>query len=312
MVVGRSTTSPSPERRRGSSLSPERRRGSSLSPERRATSPSKQPAPAKGSTASPQVKDVWGAYKPHKHLSTQNLINAFLFCIAMIPSVVFTWWLYGRAADGCELCTSEPAEEGETNLMAWLDHMSISPYLEWLDHLQAYVITPASTEPVCEAWVSELLTRPLLTAHLLFFVNVSVGFWLVGLAQRSFWLIDPYWTILPPLLAHFYRAHPCAIDPAPLRGDLSLALIWVWSIRLTHSYFRREGWKFGEREDWRYTKMAEDLPRSWWLVSFFAVGLAQQPVRQRPRRTPDVDSRCSARLLCSRHGHTGRPPARRS
>ena len=39
--------------------------------------------------------------------------------------------------------------------------------------------------------------------------------------------------------------------------------------------FRREEWKFGQREDWRYTKMAKDMPRLWPLVSFFAVGLAQ-------------------------------------
>lgn len=52
----------------------------------------------------------------------------------------------------------------------------------------------------------------------------------------------------------------------------------MWSARLTHSYFRRENFKFGCQEDWRYTKMARENPRSWWLLSFFAVGLAQQPM----------------------------------
>merc|ERR1711907_819702 len=32
------------------------------------------------------------------------------------------------------------------------------------------------------------------------------------------------------------------------------------------------------REDWRYTKMARENPRTWWLLSFFAVGVAQQPM----------------------------------
>ena len=28
----------------------------------------------------------------------------------------------------------------------------------------------------------------------------------------------------------------------------------------------------------RYTKMAEEHPQTWWLLSFFAVGIAQQPM----------------------------------
>ena len=59
---------------------------------------------------------------------------------------------------------------------------------------------------------------------------------------------------------------------------MTLTLLWCWCLRLTHSYFRREEWKFGQREDWRYTKMAKDYPRAWWLLSFFAVGIAQQPM----------------------------------
>ena len=43
------------------------------------------------------------------------------------------------------------------------------------------------------------------TLNLLFFWNVAVGFWVVGLFQRSFWLIDPYWSLLPPLIGHYYR-----------------------------------------------------------------------------------------------------------
>lgn len=60
-------------------------------------------------------------------------------------------------------------------------------------------------------------------------------------------------TIIPPLLGHLYRAHPSA-DFDSTRSLVTLALLWAWSLRLTHSYFRREDWKFGEREDWRYTK----------------------------------------------------------
>ena len=119
--------------------------------------------------------------------------------------------------------------------------------------------------------------NPLFTVNALFFLNVCVGFWLVGLCQRSFWLIDPYWSIIPVLIAHFYRLHAThaqsAAEVPAARGDLMLLLLWVWGARLTHSYFRREEWKFGEREDWRYNKMATvDYPKTWPILSFFMVG----------------------------------------
>ena len=141
----------------------------------------------------------------------------------------------------------------------------------------AYLYTTCSaTRPVGSA--CELaIDRPILFANVLFFANVTVAFWLIGLAQRSFWLIDPYWTLLPPLLGHLYQLHPRA-SYAPARSAIVLGLLWAWAARLTHSYFRREEWKFGQREDWRYSKMARDFPRYWWLLSFFAVGLAQQPM----------------------------------
>ena len=63
------------------------------------------------------------------------------------------------------------------------------------------------------------------------------------------------------------------------RGDVAVVLVFIWSIRLTYSYFRREEWKFGTREDWRYTKMAMDHGRPiWYFLSFLTVGFAQHPM----------------------------------
>ncbi|CAD7925463.1 unnamed protein product [Amoebophrya sp. A120] len=130
------------------------------------------------------------------------------------------------------------------------------------------------------SWCTLLVDHPFFTVNLLFFVNVTVGFWVIGWIQKSMWLIDPYWTILPPLIGHFYRELPQVQDQptVPTRATVSLLLVWVWAVRLTINYFRRENWKFGEREDWRYTKMQKDFPTCWPVLSFFAVGLAQQPL----------------------------------
>lgn len=120
-----------------------------------------------------------------------------------------------------------------------------------------------------------LAQRPLLAVNVLFLLNVDVLFWLLGLAQGNHWLIDPYWTFIPVLIGLFYRTAPPATT-LPLRSNVSLGLLGVWAARLTYSYFRREGWQFGAREDWRYADMARQLGGLCWpLVSFFAVGVAQ-------------------------------------
>lgn len=217
---------------------------------------------------------MWGAYQPHSHTSPKNLCNALLVLIALIPSI---WCVRALFLSQCAPCLARE--------IARYDPPSANHFRAVLRGFRLRKSPPQASVP-CNEWplanylgdASSLLDHPVWTINLLFFLNISLGFWIVGLVQRSFWLIDPYWTLLPPFIGHYYRAHPCAQQLVPLRGSVSLVLLWIWSARLTHSYFRREGWKFGEREDWRYTKMASQFPQSWWLLSFFAVGLAQQPM----------------------------------
>jgi hypothetical protein len=88
-------------------------------------------------------------------------------------------------------------------------------------------------------------------------------------------LIDPYWTFLPVLMAYFFALHPRSVSD-PIRSRVVLALTWIWSIRLTHSYFRREKWQWGAREDWRFADMRRKFPKHWWWISFFYVYVSQQ------------------------------------
>lgn len=87
--------------------------------------------------------------------------------------------------------------------------------------------------------------------------------------QHSTWLIDPYWTLAPPLLAAFWLAHPAA-KCCTARQLVSTALLLLWAVRLTHSYFRREQWRFGQREDWRYSDMKRHVGAWWPLVQVCA------------------------------------------
>jgi steroid 5-alpha reductase family enzyme len=116
--------------------------------------------------------------------------------------------------------------------------------------------------------------HPIVQVNVLFFLNVCVLFWMLSLIQRSTWLIDPYWTILPLLIAYYYGAHPSAVWD-PTRATLAMVALWVWSVRLSYNYFRRERWRFGAREDWRFAKKRQETRHFWWY-SFFYTYLAQQ------------------------------------
>ncbi|MBA0636116.1 hypothetical protein Godav_029097, partial [Gossypium davidsonii] len=88
-------------------------------------------------------------------------------------------------------------------------------------------------------------------------------------------MIDLYWTVIPVLLIHYYATHPSAQFDG-LRSKIVIVLTWVWSIRLTHSYFRREKWQWGAREDWRFADMRLQYGKHWWWISFFSVYFSQQ------------------------------------
>jgi hypothetical protein len=74
----------------------------------------------------------------------------------------------------------------------------------WL-HSDACAATTAKS-PLCELG----LYNPLGFVNLLFGTNVVLLFWIISVAQRSTWLIDPYWTFLPVLIGLFYITHPLA------------------------------------------------------------------------------------------------------
>jgi steroid 5-alpha reductase family enzyme len=117
--------------------------------------------------------------------------------------------------------------------------------------------------------------HPLYLVNVLFFLNVDVLFYIVGLFQGSFWLIDLYWTIIPVAITYIYALHP--LEQSNLyRSRAVTALMWFWAIRLTYSYLRREKWQLGEQEDWRYAEYRRQFGRNWWWISFFYVFLSQQ------------------------------------
>jgi len=121
------------------------------------------------------------------------------------------------------------------------------------------------------------LYHPMYFTNIAFFLLVCIVFWLISLFQRSTWLIDPYWTFLPPMLGLFYIFHPLGTRNEH-RSYLTFLLLLVWSARLTHSYFRREEWNCGMREDWRFSDKRKEMGKHWWWCSLFYAFVSQQPM----------------------------------
>lgn len=90
--------------------------------------------------------------------------------------------------------------------------------------------------------------------------------------------MDLHWSVIPVLLVHYYATHPLAQEYKHniWRSRIVILFTWIWSIRLTHSYLRRENWQWGVREDWRFNEMRQQYGKHWWWISFFAVYVSQQ------------------------------------
>ncbi|XP_058105157.1 uncharacterized protein C594.04c-like [Magnolia sinica] len=148
---------------------------------------------------------------------------------------------------------------------------SIAFYLTFLQESQHPSSSHAHLEHLWK-WCSH---HPIFLANLLFFFNIDILFWAISLIQSSNWMIDLYWTVIPVMLVHYYASHPYAKSDA-LRSTAVILMTWVWSIRLTHNYLRRERWELGVREDWRFSEMRKEYGKNWWWVSFFAAYVVQQ------------------------------------
>lgn len=175
---------------------------------------------------------------------------------------------------------------------------SVFFYLSLLHHYHTSISEDTALSPLW-AWCAY---HPLLLANILFFFNVNVLFWLISHIQSSHWvgsllhsflllwisslylfffswtqMIDLYWTVIPILLVYYYATYPFA-QYNWQRSRIVITLTWVWSLRLTHNYFRREKWQWGAREDWRFTNMRGQYGKHWWWISFFSVYFSQQVI----------------------------------
>lgn len=79
---------------------------------------------------------------------------------------------------------------------------------------------------------------------------------------------DPYWSLIPPLLAIGFWLD-AGYDQFIYRHQIVWVLVLAWGMRLTINWMR--GWQGLHHEDWRYVELQKQHGRWYWLVSFSGI-----------------------------------------
>ena len=107
-----------------------------------------------------------------------------------------------------------------------------------------------------DAWVADVVATVVIFGFSLRYKNSS--------------FYDPYWSVIPPLLAvyWFYVNPPNA---HPVRVMLVMGLVWLWAIRLTANWATY--WGGLDHEDWRYPLVRARAGRYATLADFAGIHL---------------------------------------
>lgn len=91
-------------------------------------------------------------------------------------------------------------------------------------------------------------------------------------AYRNSSLYDPYWSVIPPLLAAYWFLADAAIEVNAWRAMLVIVLVWAWAIRLTANWATY--WGGLSHEDWRYPLVRDRAgPKAAVWVDLFGIHL---------------------------------------
>lgn len=82
---------------------------------------------------------------------------------------------------------------------------------------------------------------------------------------------DPYWSIIPIIIAIYFAWLGADAGADTLRASLLLLLVAFWGIRLTFNWAR--GWLGLGHQDWRYIQLQARNGKWYWLVSFTGIHL---------------------------------------
>lgn len=112
--------------------------------------------------------------------------------------------------------------------------------------------------------------------HPLFVVAVcdfvaTVIIFMFSVFYKNSSLYDPYWSIIPIVIASYYFLDSSINSGYFIRQVIILILISIWSIRLTLNWASQ--WKGLGHEDWRYKRIKDKTGKFYWIASFLGIHL---------------------------------------
>ncbi len=82
-------------------------------------------------------------------------------------------------------------------------------------------------------------------------------------------IYDPYWSIAPILTVFYWMLPNLFMKTVSVYQWTGLALVFVWSLRLTLNWMLR--WKGMDDEDWRYREIREKTKHWYWPVNLLGI-----------------------------------------
>lgn len=102
-------------------------------------------------------------------------------------------------------------------------------------------------------------------------VAATVVIFAFSLRYRNSSFYDPYWSVIPPLLAVYWYYANLAAGVDPIRAALVIGLVWLWAIRLTTNWATY--WQGLQHEDWRYPLVRARAGKFATLADLFGIHL---------------------------------------
>jgi steroid 5-alpha reductase family enzyme len=100
-------------------------------------------------------------------------------------------------------------------------------------------------------------------------VVATVVVFIFSRRYRNSSFYDPYWSVIPPLLAVYWYYANAEAGVDATRALLVIGLVWLWGIRLTANW--ATFWGGLTHEDWRYPLVRERAGRFAFLADFFGI-----------------------------------------
>jgi steroid 5-alpha reductase family enzyme len=121
-----------------------------------------------------------------------------------------------------------------------------------------------------------IIACPLGTAAVFLIIN-SLFCYILGVIYKSFWFYESTAIFIPLMIAIGWRQNPYATKT--LRGDICILLVAAWTIKTFISYMNSRKFKFGTREDWKMSRLANYYGKvPWYFISFFILVITQVPL----------------------------------